>query len=123
MHQLAGFGGGLEVMAILSSFVDVDLPISAYITKIDGLPQTERTTGVSNSYNAFHLSWLGAITLISVNSKGLRSQTFDMTSFASVQRPQLGRVKKVRRRTHCCCRKNSVGLILMVFGVDVLVVV
>lgn len=61
---------------------------------------SEHTTGVSNSYNAFHLSCFGAITLISVYSNGLLSQTLDMTCFASVHNEQLGRVKKVSRFVH-----------------------
>lgn len=99
MHEFTGLGCSLKVMAILPHLVDVHLIDQQ--PKQYGLDQGSHTTGVSYSYRAFHFSCLGAITLISVYSKGRRSQTLDMTPFASSQSEQFERVKKVNRVAHC----------------------
>ena len=69
---------------------------------------TELTTGVSNSYSAFHLSCF--ITSISSYSNGRRSQTFESTPFASTQSEQSGRVNSVKRTA--CFSKAEVALIV-----------
>lgn len=110
VHQLAGCMGGLKVLAILAHFVDVYLVGLAWICYKQEC--TILTTGVSNSYRFFHLVWPADMTSISVYSNGLRSQTLDMTSFASVHSEQFWRMNNVIRRLHCW-RRIADALILM----------
>jgi hypothetical protein len=111
VHQLASLMCRLEVLAVLAYFVDVHL-LEVSIAWPVRQAGKQFTTGVSNSYKFFHFVWPGAITSISVYSNGLRSHTFDKTSFASVHREQFWRTNKVIRRLHCW-RRMADALILI----------
>lgn len=85
-----------------SSLVDVDLVEHSGTLQesiyIDRDCPGWLTTGVSNSYKPFHLSWPCSMTLISWYSSGRFAFTLWTTAFASSQRLHGVRVKKVMRQ-------------------------
>jgi hypothetical protein len=62
VHKLPGLSGGLEYLRRVEMDLGKDKPLSGQDI---GWPH-DHTTGVSNSYSAFHLPWPGAMTSISL---------------------------------------------------------